>query len=92
MRSENSDLQIPAASYVQLASNLLKSVWESCRADVGPTKISADLTRLCLASHKMDIGKQCRTRSDATERGVLFGSKLFELNTRISIRYCHKEN
>ena len=28
------------------------------------------LTHVCLASHKRDIGKQCRPRSDAAERGV----------------------
>ena len=28
------------------------------------------LVHLCLASHKRDIGKQCRVRSDVIERGV----------------------
>ena len=28
------------------------------------------LTHLCLASHKIDIGKQCRPGSDVTERTV----------------------
>ena len=35
----------------------------------------------------MDIGKQCRPRSDATERGVLSTSRLFALNTGISIKH-----
>ena len=34
------------------------------------------LTHLSLASYKMDIGKQCRPRSDAAERGVWSGSTL----------------
>ena len=29
-----------------------------------------DLTHISLASHFWDIGKQCRPRSDAAERGV----------------------
>ena len=33
-------------------------------------KFIMKLTRLCLASHKRDIDKQCRLRQDATERGV----------------------
>ena len=35
------------------------------------------LTHISLASHLWDIGKQCRPRSDATERGVWSGSTLF---------------
>ena len=38
------------------------------------------LTHLSLASHKRDIGKQCRSWSDAAERGVWSGSTLFALN------------
>ena len=34
------------------------------------------LTHLCLASHKMDIGKQCRPRSDVPKRGLWSGSLL----------------
>ena len=37
------------------------------------------LTHLCLASHKRDIGKQCRPRSDAAECGVWSGSTLFAI-------------
>ena len=33
-------------------------------------KYSVTLTYLSLASHKRDIGKQCRPRSDASECGV----------------------
>ena len=33
------------------------------------------LTHLSLAFHKRDSGKQCRPRSDATERGVWSGSR-----------------
>ena len=28
------------------------------------------LAHFCLESHKMDIGKQCRPRSDAAENGI----------------------
>ena len=35
------------------------------------------LTHISLASHVWDIGKQCRPRSDAAERGVWSGSTLF---------------
>ena len=35
------------------------------------------LTHLCPGPHKRDIGKQCRPRSDAAERGVWSGSTLF---------------
>ena len=41
------------------------------------------LTHLSLASHKKDIGKQCKPRSDAAERGVWSGSTLFALNSEI---------
>ena len=39
------------------------------------------LTSLSLASHKRDIGKQCRPRSDVAERGVWSGSTLFALSS-----------
>ena len=45
------------------------------------------LTHLCLASDKRDIGKQCRLRSDATERGVWSEYALFEVNTGISVNH-----
>ena len=35
------------------------------------------LTHISISSHFWDIGKQCRPRSDATERGVWSGSSLF---------------
>ena len=35
------------------------------------------LTQISLASFLWDIGKQCRPRSDAAERGVWWGSTLF---------------
>ena len=44
------------------------------------------LIHLSPASYKTDIGKQCRPRSDAAERGVWSGSTLFTLSTRISIK------
>ena len=50
------------------------------------------LTDLCLASHKRDIGKQCRPRSDAAERGVWSGSTLFAISLEISIKYGNSEN
>ena len=39
------------------------------------------LTHLSPASHKRDIGKQCRPRSDAEERGVWSESTLFALTS-----------
>ena len=45
------------------------------------------LTHLCLASHKRDIGKQFRPRSDAAERDVWSGSTLFALIAGISIKH-----
>ena len=36
------------------------------------------LTHISLASHFWDIGKQCRPRSDTTERGIWSGSSLFD--------------
>ena len=50
------------------------------------------LAHLCLASHTKDIGKQCRPRSDAAERGVWSESTLFALNTGISIKYDNIKN
>ena len=53
------------------------------RADCA--NVQAD-RNLCWASLKRDIGKQCRSRSDAAERGVWSGPSLFSLNTGISIK------
>ena len=50
------------------------------------------LTHLCLASHKWDIGKQCRLRLDAAERGVWSGSTLFALTTGLSIKHGNNQN
>ena len=50
------------------------------------------VTHLCLASHKMGIGKQYRPRSDAAERGVWSGSTPFALNIGISIKYGSNKN
>ena len=50
------------------------------------------LTRLSLASPKRDIGKQCKPRSDAAERGVWSGSTLFALNTGISLKHGINKN
>ena len=47
------------------------------------------LIHLCLASHKRGIGKQYRPRSDAAERGVWSGSKLFAINTGISTKHSN---
>ena len=48
-------------------------------------KFGLPLTHLCLASHKRDICKQWRHRSDAAECSVWSGSTLFSLNTGTSI-------
>ena len=50
------------------------------------------LTHLCLASYKWDIDKQCRPRSDATERGVWLGSTVFALSTGISVQEGNNRN
>ena len=50
------------------------------------------LTHLCLASHKWDIGKPFRPRSDAAERGVWSGSKLFALSSEISTKHDNNKN
>ena len=50
------------------------------------------LTHLCLVSHKRDISKQCRPRSNAAECGVWSGSTLFALSTGISIKYGNNKN
>ena len=49
------------------------------------------LTHFSLETQKRGIGKQCRPRSDTTERGVLSGSTLFELNTGIAIKHSNKK-
>ena len=40
-----------------------------------------ELTHLSLASHKRDIGNECRPRPDAKERGFRSGNTLYALNT-----------
>ena len=45
-----------------------------------------------LASHKMEIDKQCRPRSDATERGVWSGSTLFALSPEIPTKLGNNKN
>ena len=48
-------------------------------------------THLCLASRKMDIDKQYRPGSDATEHGVWSGSTLFAFRTGIVIKYVNNK-
>ena len=50
------------------------------------------LIDLFLASHKKDIGKQCRPWSDAAERGVWLGSTLFALNVANSIKHVYSKS
>ena len=45
------------------------------------------LTHLFLVSHKRDIGKQCRPRSNAAERDLWSASILFALNIGASVKY-----
>ena len=45
--------------------------------------IISTLIHLCLVSHKRDICKQCRPRSDAAEWNIWSGSTLFAFNTGI---------
>ena len=48
---------------------------------------------LSLASHKRDIGKQCRRpRSDTAERGVWSESTLFALSTKKSMKHGNNKN
>ena len=49
------------------------------------------LTLLSPASHKWDIGKQCRPRSDAAERGVWSGYTLFGLSSKVSSKHGNKK-
>ena len=48
------------------------------------------LTHLSLASHKRDIGKQRKPRSDAAERGVWSGPTLFA--SEISTKHDNDKN
>ena len=41
----------------------------------------------CLSSQKRDIGKQCRPRTDTTERGVCSESTIFALSAGISVKH-----
>ena len=50
------------------------------------------LTHLSLASHKRDIGKQCRPRSDAAECGIWSGSTLFALISEFSTKHNNDKN
>ena len=50
------------------------------------------LTPLYLASHEKDIGKQCRPKSDVTERGVWSGCTMFAFNEWISIKHGNNKN
>ena len=44
------------------------------------------LTHLSLASFLWDIGKQCKTRSDATKCGVWSGSQMFAYRHDLSFK------
>ena len=50
------------------------------------------LDHLRLVSRLKNIGKQCRPRSDAAQRGVWSGSTLFALNIGISIKHGNNKN
>ena len=50
----------------------------------------ACLTNLSLASHKRDIGKQCRPKSDVTLCDIWSGSALFALSPEISTKHNNK--
>ena len=54
------------------------------------TNMGKLLTHLSLASHKRDIGKQYRLRSDAAECDVYTGSTLLALSSEISTEYDNK--
>ena len=47
---------------------------------------------MSLASHKRDIGKQCKPWSDAANRGVRSGSTLFALRSDISMKHDNNKN
>ena len=53
---------------------------------------NAILTHLSLASHKRDIDKQSRPRSDAAKRGVCSGSTLSALSLEISTKLKNNKN
>ena len=46
----------------------------------------------CYVTHKRDIDKQSRPRSDAAEHGVWSGSSLFALSLDISIKHDNTLN
>ena len=50
------------------------------------------LTQLYQDSHKKDIGKQCRPRSDAAECGIWSGPVLFALNKWIFIKHGNNKH
>ena len=50
------------------------------------------ITLELVLTHIRDIGKQCRPRSDAAERGVSSGSTLFALSSDISIKHDNNKN
>ena len=61
-------------------------VWKIIKAPGSLLQVRTGMTvlsHLCFASHRRDIGKQCRPRSDAAKRGVCSGSTLFALSTGI---------
>ena len=46
---------------------------------------------LFLAFHKRDIGKQCRSKSEAADWAVWLGSTLFTLSLKISTKHDSKK-
>ena len=56
------------------------------------SRVVSHLTHLSLEFHTRDIGKKCRPRSDAAERGVWSGSTLFALRSEISTQHDNNKN
>ena len=54
---------------------------ENCR------QFQSCLTHISIASFLLDIGLQCKTRSDAAKRGVLSGSTMFAYRSFFKKRF-----
>ena len=77
----------PFAKY-RKCPKMSNTLFHTCSKCINFAKINSYfLTHLCLASHKWDIGKQCRPRSDAAECGIWSGPALFAVSTGISIKH-----
>ena len=73
---------------IRLSTCLFVHVWVNIDSSGNP---SNQLTQINLASHFLDIGKQCRPRSNAVECSIWSGSSLFA-NKNIYSKQNKNEN